>query len=296
MAQRRHKQYPIVWDQSDWERALWRPEQTFRPVLALIENVASTYGREAFVRDVVELPLAMQVPFEVDAQEKATFVNLETQDCRAVALTHTVHRTIRELMREQAARLVKQVDVPSVDGAIRRTIVVRWDQQRTPVTAQIKKLHRAVLSQSQFSIEAAWFSLTPRAHEYLSVGYQVACRRGDINRYTGVLEVPATVIPVSMVAPALLKVILPYAIHAVEKRGRRPVHPRDEALANILGIFNLLSGADTGAARRGDHHGPSGPGADFVCRIEEIFTVELMAKGSTHAVARAKRRMAVRSR
>ena len=53
------RRYPIVWDCSEWEQALWNPEQTFKPVLELIESVAAKHGRAAFVDEVVDLPLAI---------------------------------------------------------------------------------------------------------------------------------------------------------------------------------------------------------------------------------------------
>ena len=125
------------------------------------------------------------------------------------------------------------------------------------------------------------------ATSILSVGYEIARRRGDLAGYKGELEVPATIIPVLMLAPDLLTVILPYAIRAVSKGGRRPVHPRDEALAGVLGVFIEASGRASAAARHGEHDGPIGPGADFVRRIESIFGIGLMPRGST----RAKKRM-----
>jgi hypothetical protein len=283
-----------VWDQSNWEKALWQPELTFRPVVELIESTAAKYGREAFVDEIVELPCAIQMSFEVDGRGCITFGEPATRDRRAVALAHAVQRTIRGLTREEAARLITQIDEADDDGIVRRKVAIRWGRQTQSVAEQIKRLHSAVLSKSPFAIEAAWFGLTPRAHEYLSVGYEIARRRDELKHYQGALEVPATVVPVPMVAPDLLKVILPHAVRAVALPGSRPIHPRDEALATILGIFNDISGTSTGSARRGDHDGPAGPGADFVRRIEEIFGVKLMAKGSTHAVARAKRRMAKR--
>ena len=125
------------------------------------------------------------------------------------------------------------------------------------------------------------------ATSILSVGYEIARRRGDLAGYKGELEVPATIIPALMLAPGLLMVILPYAIRAVSKGGRRPVHPRDEA----LGVFIEANGRASAAARHGEHDGPIGPGADFVRRIESIFGIGLMPRGSTHAIARAKKRM-----
>ena len=67
----------------------------------------------------------------------------------------------------------------------RRTIIVRWDRQARSTAEQLKALDKAIRSQSQYKIEVAWFGLTPRAHEYLSVGLEVARRRGDLVRYRG---------------------------------------------------------------------------------------------------------------
>jgi len=169
--------------------------------------------------------------------------------------------------------------------------VVKWERQNLSTATQIGRLNRAVQAGSLFKIEQAWFALTPLAHEYLSVGYKVAQRRGDLAGYTGELEGLATIIRVRMPAPDLLKVILPYAVRAVTVQGRRPVHPRDEALAKVLRIFVEVSGRSTSSARRGGYNEPAGHGADFVRQIEAIFGVLLMPKGSTHAIARAKKRM-----
>lgn len=286
------RHYPVDWDESNWEQALWRPDVTFRPVVDLIDKVARAYDRGKFMDEIVPLAQAVHVPFMVDAHGRLLFGNVETSDRRAVALTHAVHRTMRELARQEAARIVRQTDVPDVNGIKHRKIVVRWDRQKLSTADQIKKLHRAVEAGSSFKVEAAWFGLTPWAHEYLSIGYEIACRREDFNNYAGEFEVPATIIPVPMLAPHLLKVILPDAVRAASLGGRRPLLGRDEALAEVLRIFEDVSGSTTASARRGDHDEPVGPGADFVREIEAIFGVVLMTKGSTHAIARAKKRMA----
>jgi hypothetical protein len=93
-----------------------------------------------------------------------------------------------------------------------------------------------------------------------------------------------------MLPHGLLAVILPYAVYAVARGGRRPEHPRDEALAKVLGVFVEITGVTSAAACREGHGEPVGPGADFVRAIEVIFGTELMPAGSTHAVARAKKR------
>lgn len=289
------REYPIKWDETAWERALWRPDLTFQPVLQLIDQLALDHNRAAIVDEIIDLPQPLQAKFAIDGQGKLVSIEPETRGRRSVALTEAVHRSVRELMRQQSARVIRQVDVPQGNGKLQRTIVVRWDKQKATVAAQIKKLHRAVTAGSVLAIESAWFGLTPRAHDYLSVGFKIARRQGKLSQYSGELEVSATVIPVRMVAPELLSVILPYAMMAASSPGRRRSYPRDEALASVLSIFNDITGSETASARRGDQSGPYGRGADFVRRIEKIFGVELMPEGSTHAVARAKQRIPKRS-
>jgi hypothetical protein len=286
------RQHPIDWDVSHWEQALWRPHETFRPILDLIDKVALAYNREQFVNETVPLPQAIQMAFTVGHQGRLSIGDVQTSDRRAAAFAHAVQRAMRELARQEAARVIRQADVPDDGGSKHRKIVVRWDRQRLSTAAQIKKLHRAVQFGSAFKVEVAWFGLTPRAHDYLSAGYEIARRRGDLIGYAGEIEVPATIIPVPMLAPDILEVILPYAVRAVSMAGRRPMLARDEALAEILRIFTEVTGNSTTSARRGDHDGPVGSGADFVRKIEAIFGTELMPKGSTHAIARAKKRMA----
>jgi hypothetical protein len=285
--------FQVEWDESAWEKKLWRSHETCRPVLDLIDDVTRAYGRQDHVAENVPLGTDLQFRLQCGGDGRLS-IEAQHSDRRVVVLAHRVHRAIRALVREDSARLVRQVDVPDESGSLRRTIVVRRDVQRVSVAIQIKRLHRALQSGSRYKIEAAWFGLTERAHEYLSVSYHVACRRGAFAGFRGEIETPATIIPVPMLAPDLLTVILPYAVRAVSYPGKRPEHPRDEALAEILRVFQEVSGLETLAARRGDHHEPAGPGADFVPQIEAIFDVRLMAKASTHAMTRARRRMAGR--
>lgn len=285
------RQYPIVWKDTTWEAQLWRPHQTFRPVLALIDSLARDGGRQQFADELIPLDNRdIQVPYTVGADGRPSFGAIERVDRRAVVLTHGIHRTMRALAREEAARIISQVDKIR-KGKVRRTIIVRWDRQTRTTADQLKALDKAVRSGSQFRIEAAWFGLTPRAHKYLSVGYEVARRRGDLEGYAGPFEVAATIIPIPMLACELLAIILPYAVYAVARGGRRPVHPRDEALRGVLDVFVETTGVTSAAACRDGHGEPVGPGADFVRAIETIFCTSLMPPGSTHAIARAKKRL-----
>jgi hypothetical protein len=290
-SKRPRRPYPVDWDESRWEQALWRPRETFRPILELIEEVARAYDRQHLMDELVHSPLDIHVSLAVDEDGRVSFGDIETWDRRAVVLTHAIHRTMRKLAREEAARMIRQVDVPDMNGTTRRKVVVRWDRQKLTTATQIKNLHNAIQSGSQFKIEKAWFGLTPRAHEYLSVGYEITRRLGIAAAHKGAREVPATIIPELMLAPELLRVILPYAVRAVSRPGRRPVHPRDEALAKILHIFVEVSGHASAGARRGGYNEPIGPGADFARRVEAVFGVRLMPDSSTHAVERAMTRM-----
>jgi hypothetical protein len=283
------RRYPIEWDESSWERQLWRPH-TFRLVLTLIEDLARNSGSLQVVDELVAADDLDMVPYAISADARLRW-NIEREHRRAVALTHAIHRTMRTLAREEAARIITQVPVQDGDGVVRRNIIVRWDRQKRTTADQLKALEAAVRSGSRYKIEVAWFGLTQRAREYLSVGYHVAGHRGDLDGYKGPLEVSATIIPIPMDAPELLAIILPYAVYAISCGGRPPVHPRDEALATVLGIFVAITGVSSAAACRAGHGEPVGPGADFVRAIETIFGTELMPPGSTHAVARARKRL-----
>jgi hypothetical protein len=286
------RQYPVEWDDSRWEQDLWRQAQTHRPVLALIDGVAREYGRQQLADEHIPLGSQdIQIPFAIGPDGRFSMGDVERTDRRAVVLTHAVHRTMRALAREEGARIIRTADTKDSDGRIRRKIIVRWDRQTRSTAAQIKALAKAVRSGSQYKLEAAWFGLTQRAHEYLSVGYRVAQRRGDLDGYMGPLDIAASLIPIPILARELLAIIVPYAVYAVTKRGRRPVHPRDEALAEVLSVFVEVSGVASTATRRGGHDEPIGPGADFVRSIETIFGMELMPARSTHAVVRAKKRL-----
>jgi hypothetical protein len=179
------RSYPVEWQESAWERELWRAEQTFKPVLALIEETAQTHGRQKHMDEIVLCDGAVHVPFTIDRNGVVNLGRPETAERRAVVLTHTIHRSVRNLVREEGARIIRQTDVAGADGSIRRVITIRWDRQFLPVAEQIKALQDAVQSGSSFRIERAWFGLTPRAHEYLSVGFAVARHRGKLANMTG---------------------------------------------------------------------------------------------------------------
>jgi hypothetical protein len=263
------RRYPIEWKDTTWEARLWSPHETFPQVLALVDGVARDSGRQQF----------------------ADVGDTERVDRRAIVLARGIQSAMRTLALEEMARIINQVDVKLRNGTIRRRIIVKRDRATRSTADQLKILEKAVRSGSEHRIEAAWFGLTDRAHEYLNVGLQVARRRGDLRGYDGPLEAVATIIPVRMLARELLSLILPHAIHAVARAGRRPAHLRDEALARVLAVFVEITGIASAAACREGHGEPVGPGADFVRAIEAIYGTKLMPAKSTHAVARAKVRL-----
>ncbi len=290
MPKRARPPYAIEWDHSSWEQALWRPEDTFRRVLSLVDRLADEHGRRQIADQIVPTDHDFYVPFTVDADGQVAIGSVEKSGRRAAEVAHRIHRAMRALAREEAARIMTQVDTPDESGRVQRRISVRWDRQTKSVARQLKVFEKAVRSRSPYKIETAWFALTPRAHEYMSVGYESARRRGDLVDFRHEVEVPASIIPIPMLSRELLAVVLPYAVHAASRPGRRPVHPRDEAFAVVLGAFVEISGVSTGATRRGGINEPTGPGADFVHEIERIFGTRLMTAGSTHALRRARRR------
>jgi hypothetical protein len=202
-------------------------------------------------------------------------------------LNDAVHHAVCAYMRGAMARIVRRRDFTDADGKPRSEVIVFWAKQRLPVSQQLKALSTALAAQDHFQIEVAWFGLTERAHEYLSVGFRIAQRLRRFRDFSAELEAAAQVIPVPMPSPDLLRRFLPFALHTVSKQGRRPVHDRDEALRAVLKVFAEMAGTDDPAASKARHDEPVGPGADFVRRMESIFEVELMPPGSTHAVRRA---------
>lgn len=284
------RQYPIELVESPWERALWGSMATFEPLLQLIEQVAVRYDRYAHIQALVDLPdNDVRIAFRVDAAGQASWQRLK-QDRRQAVLALRIQRIIRSLARELAARFIRQVDC-DVDGVRRRTVEVSWQCQRLPVVKQLAQLERAVHSGRPLRFEKAWYRLTERAHEYLSVGFHAAYRAGALRDYVGPVEVNGEIIREKIIAPEFLKVLLPYAIHGASLPGRRPVHDRDEALASVLDVFIEITGVETAAVRRGGYNEPVGAGADFVRAIEKLFDIRLMPVYSTHAIARAKARI-----
>ena len=270
------------------------PEETFDRVLELIKMTAGRYHRQDYIEQLTEpSDLDIRIAYVEVTPGNFSYDFLKKAP-RSDVMVLTIQRTIRALTRELYANIIRQTDVENVDGVRQRKIEWSWQRQHVPVPKQLKALQRAVNSADLFKLEKAWFGLVPRAMVYLSVGFHCARKSGALRNYKGKSEEMSTLIARLRLAPGLLEIILPYAVRAAGLPGRRPVHPRDEALALVLDIFNEISGLKTGSARLGGYDEPTGPGADFVRRIEKIFGVELMSKGSTHSIARAKKRMATR--
>jgi hypothetical protein len=229
------RKYPVEWeDDTPWELALWRQQQTFPAVLNLIEEVARARGRQQSMEEMVPSPQDIHVPFTV-AEGRLSFGSFETSALRAVVLAHTVHRVMRELARENAARIIRMVDAAGENGTVRRKIIVRWDEQSQSTAAQIKSLQQALQSGSRFKLEAAWFGLTPRAHEYLSIG-----RQGMISRCH--LRCPVTV---GTRPPKFVQLSPPSGASASSRARQRAWSPTASARAG------RCSSAGAGQTRRG---------------------------------------------
>lgn len=154
MASRRApRKCPVEWVVSPWERATWRAEETFQPVLKLIETAARQHHREDYIEQLTELPdNDVRVTYSVDDLGRLTFERLR-KERRAVVMVLSIQRIIRSLEREDAARIVRQVSSPDTDGIVRRKIEVGWWRQELPVAEQLKRLQQAVNSASQFKFE-----------------------------------------------------------------------------------------------------------------------------------------------
>jgi hypothetical protein len=275
--------YPVRWDHDFFESIAEQSRHVFPRVVELIEEVAAINGQSDYINQEIEADLGLVLVAHTD-RGAAKF---RRRYRRAIVLANKVKLANRRLVRAEAARIIRQ----NASGR-HREIVIEWRTQTKAVAAQLKALNRALQSKSPYRIEAAWFGITPHAHEYLAVGYEIARRARKLRRFCGELDVKAKLIQVRIPSPELLRLYVPDAVRAAALPGRRPSHPRDEALAALLSIYNEASGSSTGSARLGGYDEPTGPGADFVRSVEKLFGIQLLALSSTHAIARAKQRMA----
>lgn len=276
----------VVMNETEWEQALWSQAKTWRPVLELIERVAEQFGRRHLLDRPDHRRENPHVAFTVgeDGRLRGAF---SVVDRRAVTYGHAIHGAIRSYLRETSALIIRQRDVDAGDGKKSRAILIARDIQKKSVAAQLRSLETAVRSGSKYQTEAAYFGLSSAAWVDLGEGFHRARRAGDLAGFRGELEIQAEVIARPMLAPDLLRRVLPHARRAAARRGRRAEDAREAALTVVLGVFVGLSGRLSAAARRGDHQEPHGAGADFVRGIEAIFGVHLMPRSSTHAVGRA---------
>lgn len=216
---------PIRWAEPG--AAAMDASATWPQVLELLNKTAATYGRS---------PCA----------------EFGAADERIVTLCRTIHRGMREYALEGSVRIVRQKDAKDGGGKIKREICVRFDKQTRSIPGQIRNLQAALRSNCLYKIEAAYFGLTSQAWDCLRSGFQIACRRGDLKDFDGELEATATLIPIRMLSPALLKVVSPHALSVASRPGRRPAHLRDKALGIVLSVFAEVSGISSGAVRRGE--------------------------------------------
>jgi len=281
----------VRWDPSG-ERLLPAKEKTWPAVRQLLEQSATACGRREYLDeqvDGVERPL-MRLTFETavkGGEERVVRVIAEQSHARGDLLNDTLHRAVHAYLRETMARIVRRRDFIDRDGGPQSEIVVYWEEQKVSPSQQLKNLDVALGCRDLLQHEAAWFGLTERSHEYLSVGFRAAQRLRRFQGFCSEVEVSANVIPVLMPGPDLLQVIVPFALRVASRRGRRPVHDRDKALRAVLKVFADLAGTDDPKAWRARCDEPMGPGAEFVRHIEAIFEIELMPPGSTHAPRRA---------
>ena len=116
------RSYPVEWQESKWEQALWRPQATFHPILDLVEQVARDHGRLQHMSELVPSPQDIHLTFSLDPHGRLSIGNIETSDRQTVVLTHAIHRAMRELAKEEAARIIRQVNVRNESGPMRRKV------------------------------------------------------------------------------------------------------------------------------------------------------------------------------
>jgi len=92
-----------------------------------------------------------------------------------------------------------------------------------------------------------------------------------------------------MLSPEFLEIVLPYAIFAASKKRGHRTFARDRALGELLDVFQAITVHSSDASRHGGYDEPYGPGADFISELQNIFDMEFMPPGSTHAIKRARK-------
>ena len=247
------------------ERLFPAKEKTWAAVRQLLEQSATACGRRECLDELVdglERSLVMRLTFQTAVKTgKKSVVRMipERSYLRLDLPNDAVHHAVYAYMRGAMARIVRRRDFIDRDGNPQREIIVFWAKQKLPVSQQLKGLSAALAAQDPFQIEMAWFGLTERAHEYLSVGFRIAQRLRRFQDFSGELEASAQIIPVLMLSPDFLRVFMPLALRAASRRGRRPVHDRDEALGAVLKIFTEMAGTDDPAAYKARRDEPWDP-------------------------------------
>lgn len=198
-----------------------------------------------------------------------------------------IHAAIRHYRKRNLGVLARQVLVAGYGKPRKREIALRQAKAPTALN-QLLNLQRALQIGSAYKFEKAYFSLLPAAWHYLAIGFEEAASHGKLHGFTKVDEPSGHLLLRPMLNADLLALILPHAIAAAPKRGRPSVSDRDRAVAELLRIFKELTGRRNSAAKCGGFDGPTGDGADFLRSLEQIFRIDLVPCGSTHAIDRAK--------
>lgn len=277
--------YPVDWDETEWEEMLWPQARTWQLLLDLIDKVAAQHGRSALVNapdGSTEHELVTLIDNGKQRFIEAQFIN----DRRGVAICSTIHRAIRmyHMMKNRLNITKKLAGGP---GSGPRKIVISQQRANKGSARELTRLHDAVEDGSQYQFEVAFLGLSDSAHDFLGAGFKAAKAEKILADYKGALEVKSSLLSRPILAPALLKVILPFALRLASAGGRPRVGHRDAALAAVLEAFVELSGDEAINLKRFGIDEPIGEGADFVRQIEALFDVELMPHGSHHAVGRA---------
>lgn len=258
----------IVYEETraEYER-LWGSDETRRQTMELVSRIRSLplsrrkSGAESIVREQLSrgdlADYCWRIHAEVRFYHKA---DLGIVASRVAAATN---------LKQRKAEIV-----------LRRT-------KRPTALQQLRALQRAVCTGSVYKVEKAYSSLSPEAWENFVAGYKAAGRAGCFRDFHKVEESVGQLLSRPIPNSDFLELVLPYAIAAAPKRGRPCVSDRDRAVGALLKIFKEVTGRRTSSAKRGGFDRPTGDGADFLRSLEEIFRIDLVPSGSTHAIDRA---------
>ena len=249
------------------------PEQkNFARVQELIERVAVRAGR----------------------LDHLNCIEIETGRSRLSTLCWDVLAAVRLHRDKDNALVIRQK--AGVGG---RRIWVRLTKQSRSPANQLRRLQKSLRQSidqpTSYQIEAAYFELTEGAWDYLRQGWRSARESGMLASFTGEASRPATLLFKATLSRELLAVIVPLALEAATRRGRRPVHARDDLASRLLDAAAEARGSDAAILQPTDYE-PIGPGVKFIQEIETIFDVALLPRGSSRAAKRiARQRKSSRS-